>query len=200
MKVGVIGGTFDPVHYGHLILAEQIAGHLGISKTLFIPSNEPPHKDAGSVAPIRHRIEMLRYAIEGNDAFELSLIEYERGGKSYSYETFRVLSEAYPKGTDFYFIAGSDVLYDLPSFKKVEELLKQCCFAVVARLGSDMLELRKTAERLRLTYGARIDIVPFLEIGISSTMIRKKVKLGESVQYLSPEKVVSYIKANGLYM
>ena len=199
MKVGVLGGTFDPVHCGHLILAEQMIGYLNLSKVLFVPSNAPPHKDAQKIAPTKHRYKMIALAIEDNDSFELSDIELKRKGKNYSYETFEILSEMYEESTDFYFIIGSDVLIDLPAFRKFSELSRRCSFAAAIRPGDDIAGLTDVIEILRSTFGAKVHIAPFQEIGISSTIIREKVRLGESVRYMIPDKVKRYIEANGLY-
>ena len=199
MRVGVIGGTFDPIHYGHLILAEQAAGYFNLSKVLFMPSNTPPHKDIQKVASVKHRIEMITLAIENNDLFEISAIESEREEKSYSYKTFELLSGIYEGGTEFYFITGSDVLCDLHSFKNLDELVKRCSFVVAVRPGADMARLTDSAEQLRSSFGAKIHIAPFQEIGISSTIIKEKVRSNESVRYMLPDKVKRYIETNGLY-
>ena len=200
MKIGVIGGTFDPVHYGHLILADRAAEYLELPKVLFIPSNMPPHKDLGKITPVRHRIEMLRLAIENNDIFELSTVECDRDGMSYSYETFGILHEMFGEDTDFYFIVGSDVLFDLASFKNFDILSKSCSFAVAVRSGANTQELRAVSAKLSSEYGARIIHVPYHEIDISSTIIREKVTSGESVRYMLPDTVRNYIRENGLYM
>ena len=199
MRVGVIGDTFDPVHYGHLILADQIAEYMKLSKVLFIPSNNPPHKDVSKIAPVEYRLEMIKLAISGNEVFELSTIEYEHAGKNYSYETLIRLGHIFEEGTEFYFIIGSDVLYDLLTFKNFEELSARCRFAVAIRPGTDMPELSRAAERLRLEYGARIHIVPFNEIDLSSTIIRERIFSGKSVRYMLPEDVRRYIETKGLY-
>jgi len=200
LKIGVLGGTFDPVHNGHLVLAEQMSSYFNFPKVLFIPSNLPPHKEVEKIAPIGHRIEMLKLAIKDNDVFEMSVLECEREGMSYSYETIGLLEKMYPPDTEFYFIVGSDVLYDLETFKNFEILSKKCSFATAVRPGANVERLSDVVERLGKKYGATIYPVPFHEIDISSTMIRERIASGKSVRYLTPEAVLSYIMENKLYM
>ena len=199
MRVGVLGGTFDPVHFGHIMLAEQVAAYLGLPKVVFIPANLPPHKEIERVAPIGHRIEMLKLAICGNGIFEVSTIECDREGKSYSYKTMEVLREIYPKGTEFHFIIGSDVLFDLTTFKNIDVLSKMCIFAAAIRPGADRAALSRVAEGLRENYGARVCLVPFDEVDISSTQVKGMIESNECLEGTLPGAVIDYISSKGLY-
>ena len=199
MKIGVLGGTFDPIHAGHLILAEQVVHSIGLSKVLFIPSNRPPHKDERMVAPIQDRINMISLAIEDNPRFELSTIECEIDGKSYTYKTLERLKLEYDSDTAFYFIVGSDVLEELLLFRNYETVLKNCSFVTGSRAGADKQKIDAIAEDLISNYNAKIYMIPFTEIGISSTLIRDRIRKMQSIRYLIPDDVNQYISENRLY-
>ena len=200
MKVGVLGGTFDPIHVGHLMLADQVVNQLGLSKTLFVPSYRPPHKETGSICSVDDRVEMIKRAIAGNDRFELSTVERCIPGKGYTYKTLTVLKEEYDPGTEFYFIVGSDVLEDLVNFKCAEELMKSCTFVSALRPGADKGKLLALIDYLTKEFHASIQLIPFFEIGISSSLVRKSITAGESVRYFLPDSVIEYITQRQLYL
>lgn len=184
-KVGILGGTFDPPHFGHLLIAEEVRIALELDEVWFIPTFEPPHKhDASSSA--EDRITMLEKAIAHHSAFKLNLIEMERQGKSYTYDTMKELRSRHPK-YQFYFIIGADMVEYLPKWYKVEDLLDLVSFVGVKRHGY----------RLDSPYPViNVDIPMF---DVSSTLIRNRIMNDQTVHFLLPEPVYSYIKEKKLY-
>ncbi len=191
MKVGCFGGTFDPVHLGHLIIAEFLTEVAALDKILFIPAGQPPHKPYPPITPTHHRQRMMELAISDNPRFELSLIEMERSGKSYTVETLQSLKNIYSK-TNLFLIIGMDNLVDLPNWKAPEQILDLCTLLVVPRLG---FSLEQVDPRFRDQ--AVVVRTPLIEI--ASRDIRQRVREGKSIRYLVPEKVESYIRKHGLY-
>ncbi len=185
-KVGILGGTFNPPHLGHLIIADQVKDQLGLEKILFLPAANPPHAKGKRTIAAEHRIEMVNKAIEAEPEFELELAEINRGGKSYTYDTMKALTEKNPD-VEYYFIIGADMVEDLPSWYRVEELLQMVQFVAVNRPAYSV------ATPFPLIF---ID-VPNIEI--SSSVIRQKVADQCSIQYLLPNKVIEYIEEKGLY-
>ena len=198
-KIGIIGGTFDPVHIGHLMLAEQAASYFDLSKVIFVPTGLPPHKDRTRITPATHRIEMVRLAIGGNDKYEISGIECDGAGVSYTYITLGTLHEIYGRDAELYYIVGSDVLQYISKFRNSEQVFESCILLATTRPGPDHKTAESLAGDLIATYGARIMLFDFPEIGISSSLLRSKIAAGESVRYMSPDSVIDYIKRNGLY-
>jgi nicotinate-nucleotide adenylyltransferase len=185
-KVGIIGGTFDPPHIGHLIIADQILHRYQLQEIWFMPNYLPPHKEKTSNTSACDRLKMLELAIEDHPSFKIETIELERNGKSYTYDTMRLLRKREPN-TEFFFIIGADMVEFLPNWYKIEELIK-----LVRFIGVNRPEYQtKTAYP--------IDIVTIPDVYISSSMIREKIAKGESVKYLVPNSVLQYIKEKGLY-
>ena len=198
-KIGVLGGTFDPVHIGHLILAEQAVATFGLSKVLFVPSGRPPHKDVSKITPLPHRLEMLRLAIEGNDMFEISEIECSGAEINYTYITLEKLNGIYGCETELYYIIGADVLHYITKFKNFTRVFASCAIIASTRPGEYMKRIEHIAGELVRMYNARILLMKFPEIAISSSMIRDKIAGGESARYMLPDPVPGYIAKNGLY-
>lgn len=217
MKIGVFGGTFNPVHYGHLRAAEEVRERLGFDKILFIPSGKPPLKSR-HIAPAAHRYEMLHIAMRSNPVFELSDIECRKKGKSYTVETIAELQARYPRAT-IAFILGTDAFLDIPNWWQPERLIAMSDFVVISRPGfpfrmlSSSPYLSKGHRRagdidvsgrrigtLRLTSKRRAMLLSVTPLGISSTQIRLLLRRGESVKYLLPGDVQSYIMEHKLYM
>jgi len=199
-RIGVLGGSFDPVHNGHLVIARQAIQKHDLPCVLFVPNNIPPHKGARAVAPIEHRLEMVRLAIAGEDRFELSTIELERAGPSYSYTTVLELKRRYP-GAEILFIVGSDCLYELDSWYRARELAEAVRFVVVAREASLAEPLRAVSAFLpeRTLERIRADAVAIDPVEISSTHVRQQAAAGRSIRGLVPEPVRDYIERKGLY-
>jgi nicotinate-nucleotide adenylyltransferase len=191
VKVGLLGGTFDPPHLGHLIMAEEALVRLALDEIWFLPSYLPPHaerKASATPESSEHRLEMVRLAIKGNRHFKLSLVEIERKGKSYTYETIAVLREQFP-AYQFYFIIGADMVNDLPKWAHFDELKQSVTFIGFNRSGVHW----QAPEDVQLVKAE----MP--EIGISSSLIRKRIKEKGAWHYLVPEPVKKYIEVNGLY-
>lgn len=198
MKLGIFGGTFDPVHYGHLEIAEQAFRRLQLAKIVFIPAGQPWLKGNHRIEPAHHRLAMLQLALEGRTEFEVSTVEIEREGPSYSVDTLRIMREGIDAKTELFFILGWDSLQELYRWKQPEELMKLCTLIAIVRPGCkppDMQALERTVSGI--SSGTILLEIP--PVDISATGIRSRVKAGEPLEGLVPEKVARYIEANGLY-
>jgi nicotinate-nucleotide adenylyltransferase len=194
---GVFGGTFDPPHLGHLVLAEAARTELGLSEVIFMPANVPPHKER-LVTATEHRLAMVRHAVASNSRFVVSTLEVERPGPNYTVDTLRMLRESWGNAVRICFLMGLDQLINFPRWREPQELLQLADFAVLARPGfhADMASL----ERMLPGLADRVVFVPAPLIGISSTVIRQRVQRGQSIRYLVPRSVERYIYEKGLYL
>lgn len=201
-KIGILGGTFDPVHNGHLSLAEGVKERMGLEEVLFVPSGIPPHKKDREVTPARHRLAMVKLAIEGREDFSLSELEVERQGYSYTVDTLKELRRIYHEksGTipDFYFIIGADVVPELTTWRNYQEVFALCNFAAVLRPGYDRGFFKRDVDRMR-RLGSKIFPVEIATADVSSSEIRRMIAEGKDVTGLLPEKVYNYIREMGLY-
>ncbi|EPR09265.1 nicotinic acid mononucleotide adenylyltransferase [Ruminiclostridium papyrosolvens C7] len=200
MKIGICGGTFDPVHVGHLAVAELVREEFGLDRVLFIPSGKPPHKDLTSVTDPIHRLNMVQCAVSTNPNFEAVSIEVERRGYTYTVDTLKQLHELYPKGTEFYYIIGADVVMDLLKWKSTEEVFTLTRFIALMRPGFQDEEFKTRLTYLKSEYDVNITGFEAPLIEISSTFIRDRIKNGKSVKYFITEPVEGYIKENNLYI
>ena len=191
MRIGIFGGTFNPPHVGHLIVAEAVREHLGMDKVVFVPSYINPQKQESEVASGDHRLEMLRLATDGNPGFVVSDAEIRRGGVSFTVDTLAEFHRTYPVA-DLYFLVGIDNLPAFNTWRDPERILSLARVAVMTRPGFSAVEspLMKD-ERVTLC------VVP--DIGISSTDIRERVRTGRSIRYLVPSPVEEFIKSEGIY-
>jgi nicotinate-nucleotide adenylyltransferase len=196
-NIGIFGGTFNPIHIGHLIAAQEVMDRMKLEKIIFLPTGNPPHKNENDVISAIHRFNMVKLAIEDNEKFGYSDIEVKREGKTYTYDTLCQLHNIY-YDTRFYFIIGFDTLRDIDTWKRVEEVFNIASFIVVNR-GNYIFEMNSELEDKRIKYNANISVVNIPDIGISSTDIRKRVCLNDSIKYLVPDKVAEYIERNDLY-
>jgi len=187
VRIGVFGGTFNPIHYGHLVLAEQAYEKLNLDKVLFIPSFQPPHKNSQHIASASHRFQMVKISIKADRRFQISDIEIKRKGRSYLVDTLKQLTMLYP-GAKLFFISGSDVSGQMAKWKSIKEVLSLAKFVLAKRPG---YHLEK--------YTRNILVISITELDISSSMIRRKIKLGHSVNYLLPKSIIGYIERNKLY-
>jgi len=197
--IGIMGGTFDPIHYGHLVTAEAVRSEFGLEKVYFVPSGNPPHKDSGQVTDSQHRYLMTFLSITTNKYFETSSVEINRTGKSYAYDTVKIFQQNFPEH-DLYFITGADAIKEILSWHRVEELLDLCYFVAATRPGYDLDDLKK--EELKVLpedYLQRIMIIEVPAMAISSTDIKRRVREGKPIKYLLPEAVEHYIYKTGLY-
>ncbi|HEX9063042.1 MAG TPA: nicotinate-nucleotide adenylyltransferase [Clostridia bacterium] len=198
-KVGIMGGTFDPVHHGHLVTAEFVREEFMLDKILFIPVGQPHHKINKNVTGAKDRLNMLHAAVRGNAFFEVCTIEIDREGYTYTVDTLEQL-KATLKDTDIYFIVGADVINELTLWKNYEAVFKMCEFIAVMRPGTSKNDYINEILRLSREYNAKIHMVDAPLLDISSTTIRKRVHDGKSIKYLVPSGVEETIKNEGLYM
>lgn len=197
-RVGIMGGTFDPVHNGHLIIAEMALENFELDEILFVPSGIPWLKDVSKVLNKKTRVSLTGIAIEDNPHFALSTIEIDREGNSYSYETVEELKKSNPD-TDYYFIMGADSLFDLEIWKNPEILMKNCTLLVAVRDDYDQQQMRDRVSYLVHKYQAKIELLATPRVDISSTMIRERIAAGKCVRYMLPDPVIEYIKKMQLY-
>jgi nicotinate-nucleotide adenylyltransferase len=189
-RVGVFGGTFDPVHNGHLIMAQEAVVRLKLDRMLFVAANRPSHKRAPDLADVEHRIAMLRLATRGNRSFEVSRVEADRGGFSYTVNTLETLSTSI-RG-DLFFLMGQDSLADFARWRDPDRILEMARLVVFPRGEGDMPSLPPSLRR-------RVLYVKPPRIGISSTEIRRRFRRGLPVRYWIPDLVLGYMTRHGLY-
>ena len=200
MRIGVFGGTFDPVHLGHLILAEQCREQARLDQVWFIPAYRPPHKQDQPVTPFHQRVEMLALAIAGHAAFRIDEIEKEHGGLSYTVQTLEELKRLHP-ADELFLIIGSDVLPDLPKWREPERILALVGLLVAARPGWDVwsADRVRAAVKLPAEVPLRMQVVQVPLIDNSSRDLRARAAEGRSLRYLVPRAVECYIEAHHLY-
>lgn len=200
-RIGILGGTFNPVHNGHLEMARAALEKFGLDQVLFIPDYLPPHKPADGVVSGRHRLAMLRRALRGHPEYGISEIELKRKGKSYTVETLRELSGGPGPRPEFFLIMGSDNLLEISSWKEIAVLAGLCSFLVVTRPGFKLSRLqgenRVWARRLRRD--GRLNYIT-LSLPVSSREIRDKIRRGDKWDALVPPPVAAYIKDKHLYL
>ncbi|MDR3600022.1 MAG: nicotinate-nucleotide adenylyltransferase [Desulfosporosinus sp.] len=197
-RLGIMGGTFDPIHYGHLVAAEMARGEFELSKVLFIPSGTPPHKIRKDLTAANLRYEMVELAIKDNPAFDLSALEIERKGLSYTVETLRVLRRTWPE-YELYFITGTDALLEIFSWRDAEEILTMIQFIGAARPGFDASDFLLKVQEEHAEIQGKIHYLEVPALAISSTDIRSRVRCGKPIRYLLPEPVRLFIQQNGFY-
>jgi len=195
VSLGVMGGTFDPIHLGHLAVAEEAREVLDLDRILFVPAGRPPHKPAGEVTSMEHRLAMVELAIADNPAFELSRIEIDRPGPSYTVDTLEALAAT---GDRITVILSAETFAELPTWHEPWRLFEAARVAVAPRWGYPAPD----PDWLAATFPGREDRVSYLEgprLGVSSTALRARVAAGRSIRYLVPQPVAAYIAANNLY-
>jgi len=193
MRLGVLGGTFDPVHLGHLLLAEEAREQLGLKRVLFVPAAQPWRKAERHISGAEHRLAMLRLATQDNDAFEVSEVELKRSGPSYTGETLAVIRDKY-KDAELFFILGEDALTDLPNWRDPDRILELAMLAVARRPG----ETAANPDLVAIAPGREVWL-SMPPIGISSSDIRERAGRGLSVRYRVPDAVERYIRKQNLY-
>lgn len=200
MRVGIFGGTFDPVHVGHLILAEQCREAAKLDQVLFVPAALPPHKQAQTLTSFAQRVEMLALAISGHPSFRVEELEKDRTGPSYTADTLAQL-HGQRTGAELYFILGSDSLRDLPIWYQPRRILELATLLVVARADWPTFSAAKLKESLELgeEFPLRYEVIETPLITLSSRDIRRRIAAGRSVRYMIPRSVEAYIADKGLY-
>ncbi len=200
LKLGIFGGSFDPIHFGHLLLAETCREQCRLDRVLMVPAAVPPHKQEASLSSARDRIEMLRLAVGGHDQLDISTIEIDRGGVSYTVDTLTTIAEQEPDA-ELFFLMGGDSLKDLPSWREPERLCELAIPLVVRRAGSpepdySSISQLVSPERLDRIREHQVEM-PIIEL--SSTDIRNRVANDRSIRYQTPRAVEKYIETHGLY-
>ncbi|NLE39000.1 MAG: nicotinate-nucleotide adenylyltransferase [Pirellulaceae bacterium] len=200
MRLGLFGGSFDPVHYGHLLLAECCREQCMLDRVLFVPTAAPPHKKGRPLASADDRVAMLRLAIAGHEPFEACTHEIERGGTSYTVETLRHFRQTRPDD-ELFLLVGADMLNDLPNWREAAEICRLAQPVAVRRSGLGpidfaCLESIASAERIAETSRLQVEMP---EMGVSSTEVRRRVAEGRSIRYRTPRAVEEYIRTRGLY-
>lgn len=206
MRLGILGGTFDPVHYGHLLLAERCREAVRLDEVWFLPAAVPPHKQQLAMSTPEARVEMLELAIAGNEAFRVCTLEVARGGVNYTFETLAALQAERP-GDELFFLMGADSLRDLPTWREPQRLCALATPVVVSRASTTDPERAEpvdwqglaaviAADRLA---AIRQHLVAMPRVDLSSRELRRRVAAGQSIRYCMPRSVEKYIEANGLY-
>ncbi len=198
-KIGILGGTFDPIHTGHLILAEYIKTEIGLDKVIFIPSKMPPHKLGADILSEEHRLHMVRLAVAGNPDFQVSDVEIKREGPSYTIHTLTRLQEEYGAGANMYFIMGADSAFAIETWYEANALLSNFNFIVGSRPGYREEALIDKVEELQSKYMGHVTRVAIPKTDIAATDIRRLAKEGKSIRYLVCDAVRGYIEEHGIY-
>lgn len=200
-KIGILGGSFNPIHMGHLVLAETAREALGLERVVLVPAKLPPHKNAFALAEGKDRLKMVRLAVAGNPALEASDIELRRPGVSYTVDTLRALRERYGGEAEIYFLLGMDTVSELPTWREIGDLAKLCRFVPLSRPGvppADESVLARAVGRDEAhAVLERAIAMPLMEI--SSSDIRRRIAGGRTIRYLVPDPVADYIRRRGLY-
>lgn len=199
-RVGVLGGTFDPVHYAHLAIAEEVYHALKLKRVVFVPAGQPPHKLGCHVTPVEQRVQMLERAIAANEHFALSLVDVQRTGPSYTVDTLRLLHEEWGPRTELYFVIGGDSLRDLPTWYDPAGVIAQAIIVALLRPGYDGSEHSRSELAARLPgIQQRLITLEGPRMDISSTDLRQRVAEGRPIRYQTPDVVEHYILRHSLY-
>ncbi|MFH1552824.1 MAG: nicotinate-nucleotide adenylyltransferase [Candidatus Omnitrophota bacterium] len=189
MKIGLLGGTFNPIHMGHLVLAQECWYLLGLDKVVFIPAHKPPHKEVEAGVSAVDRLNMVRLALEGDDRFEISTHEIDSGGISYSIDTIKHFKREYGDDSELFFLTGSDSAESISMWKDPEDILRLATFVIATRPGWGE----------NSPYEGRVKRIIIPAIETSSSMIRQRIRQREPIDYLVPHAAVQYIRQKGLY-
>jgi nicotinate-nucleotide adenylyltransferase len=196
-RIGVIGGTFDPIHYGHLAAAEEARVRVNLERVLFVVALMPPHKLDEEVTPVQHRLAMVRLGIASNPHFEISTVDMDRPGPSYTVDTVSILQEQWGDDIELFFIMGLDSLAEMPTWHQPERLVQLCRLVAVTRPGVevDLPALETAIPGL----SSRLEIIDMPEVEISSSDLQRRLKEGLPIKYQVPEEVERYIREHRLY-
>jgi len=199
MDIGVFGGTFDPIHIGHLIIAEEARLRLGLSQVIFVPAGEPWFKQGRQISPVAHRLEIVKLAIASNPHFAVSTVDLQRAGPSYTVDTLADLRRELGETANFYFILGLDALAEFDMWREPRMIIDMCYLVAARRPEASDLDL-EPLERSIPGISRRIIILDNPQIGISSSKIRQRVAKGVSIHNFVPDAVEQYIREQGLYL
>ncbi len=199
MKTGLFGGTFDPIHLGHLIIAEDVREKLGLDRIIFIPARHPWLKADQEITDGQHRLNMVDLAVASNPNFEMSDAEMERPGSSYTVDTVELMRKEFGSGEELYFIAGSDAVADMPRWKDPERVMSLCRIVGVRRSGAAEIDV-EALRPLIPAVSSCLRVVDVPQVGISSTAIRERIRACLSIRYLVTDEVEEYIHEHKLYL
>lgn len=197
-RIGIMGGTFDPIHYGHLLIAQSAADEFQLERIIFLPTGKSPHKSEGQVTDPAIRCEMVRIAIRENPSFSLSEIEVANSYTNYTYLTLQKFRQMYP-GTKLYFIMGEDSLDHLSTWRHPEEICRQASILAAVRSGNQINQVQAKIEQAKKQFGADMYMLHAPAFLISSQEIRERVRTGRSIHYMLPGEVESFISGHSLY-
>lgn len=189
MKIGLLGGTFNPIHLGHLVLAQECWCRLELDKVIFVPTHMPPHKEVACNVSPADRLNMVRLALEGDDRFEISTHEIDRQGTSYSVDSIRHFIDKYGSDTELFFLTGADSASELSMWKDAEDILNLCRFVIATRPGWDE----------QSSFEEKVSRITIPAIEVSSTQVRNRVRDRDPIDYIVPQAVVRYIRNKGFY-
>ncbi|HEY8449087.1 MAG TPA: nicotinate-nucleotide adenylyltransferase, partial [Bacillota bacterium] len=198
-RIGILGGTFDPIHYGHLIVAEAARTALALDSIVFVPCGQPPHKDPCAITAAEHRYLMTVLATSERRRFRVSRIELDRPGPSYTVDTLREFQRTDGRGAELYFIVGADAFLQMPSWKSPEEVMRLARIVVVNRSGHNGEQLAERLQALQPSLRQRVEIVPSVPIHISAHELRQRLRRGISIRGYVPPPVLTYIEEHALY-
>ncbi len=198
-KIAIMGGTFDPIHIGHLVTAQEVRHEFGVDEVLFVPTGHPPHKSNINMTTTEHRYLMTVLATAANPNFKVSRIEIDREGVTYTIDTIKELRRIYGESVRLYFITGADAIHKILGWKECEELLQICEFVAVTRPGYNKQELLRQIDTLKRKYETNIHFLEVPALAISSSDIRKRINETKPIKYLVPQEVENYIQKHGLY-
>jgi len=196
-RVGVLGGTFDPIHIGHLILAEEARDQLDLDLVYFVPAGDPPHKRDRHLTPVAQRVHMTELALAGNAAFRVSRVDADRAGPHYTVDMVQIIQDQLPRGSELFFLMGFDSLTELPTWHEPARLIAACHLVALTRhdIDVDWAELEAALPGIR----QRVTLLDMPELEIASHQLQQRIREGRSIRYLVPDEVCAYIREKGLY-
>jgi len=199
LKIGLMGGTFDPIHVGHLVTAEEARQQFDLTNVIFVPTGVPPHKNNSMISLPEHRYLMTTLAVMSNPSFFVSRIEIDQKVPTFTIDTVKHFSSWKNPEPEIFFITGADAILEIFTWKEYEELLSLCTFIAVSRPGYSLDHFHETLDRTCPEMRQKVHLLEIPALAVSSTFIRERVALGKTIKYLTPEPVEQYIKKHELY-
>ncbi len=199
LNIGLMGGTFDPIHVGHLVTAEEARQQFNLDYVVFVPAGIPPHKDEKTISLPEHRYLMTSLAVMSNPSFFVSRLEIDKKNPTYTIDTVRHFACGKEQGVEVFFITGADAILEIFTWKDYEELLRLCTFIAVSRPGYSLDRFYESLDRSCPEMRQKVHLLEIPALAVSSTFIRERVTLSKTIKYLTPEPVEQYIRKHGLY-
>ena len=197
-KIGIMGGTFNPIHYAHLMLAESAREEYQLDRVIFIPAGVPYLKDTSKIPSGDLRYQLVKLAIQNNPYFTCSRLEIDRPGNTYTADTLTELERMYP-GDKLYFLLGADSLMEIERWNRIDKIFEKCTLIAAVRTDVDQEKLKMRKAELHARYGAKIELLSLGRVDISSTMIRDRIRHGKSVRYMMPEDCIEFVHLKNFY-